>query len=125
LEPFFCNRWFPCFDQPSLRAPLKLSVTVPVEKWVVFGNGALKEKTAAEDGWWCHTFEPSPPISTYIYGMDAGSFSVIENDNKFKVPVRIGIRKSKIQYIDPREFFRILEAAILFYEDFFSTPFPF
>jgi len=24
LEPFFCNRWFPCFDQPSIRAPLKL-----------------------------------------------------------------------------------------------------
>jgi aminopeptidase N len=40
------------------------------------------------------------------------------------VPIRIGIRKSKIQFIDPREFFRILEAAILFYEEFFSTPFP-
>ena len=23
LEPYFCNRWFPCFDQPSLRASLK------------------------------------------------------------------------------------------------------
>ena len=24
LEPYFCNRWFPCFDQPSIRAPLAL-----------------------------------------------------------------------------------------------------
>jgi aminopeptidase N len=28
LEPFFCNRWFPCFDQPSLRAHLQISVIV-------------------------------------------------------------------------------------------------
>lgn len=24
LEPFFCHRWFPCFDQPGIRAPLQL-----------------------------------------------------------------------------------------------------
>jgi aminopeptidase N len=29
LEPYFCNRWFPCFDQPCFRAPLTLSVTAP------------------------------------------------------------------------------------------------
>lgn len=103
---------------------MKLSVTVPEESWVVFGNGALKEKVKTPEGGYCHSFEQSPPISTYIYGMDAGSFSIIENDKEFKVPIRIGIRKSKIKFIDPREFFRILEAAILFYEEFFSTPFP-
>ena len=73
----------------------------------------------------CHLFEESPPISTYLYGMDAGNYSVIENDNKtFNVPMRIGIRKSKIKFIDPREFFRLMEASITFYESFFSTPFP-
>ena len=29
LEPFFCHRWFPCFDQPSIRAPLKMRVITP------------------------------------------------------------------------------------------------
>jgi aminopeptidase N len=61
----------------------------------------------------CHIFEKSPAISTYLYGMDAGNYSIIDNDNKsFKVPIRIAIRKSKIKYIDPREFFRLLESAI-------------
>ena len=101
-----------------MRAPLKLTVTVPEEAWVVFGNGALVKKDKSEAGY-THTFETSPPISTYLYGMDAGSFSIIENDKEFKIPIRIGIRKTKIKFIDPREFFRILEAAILFYEDFF------
>jgi aminopeptidase N len=41
LEPFNCHRWFPCFDQPSIRAPLKLSVIVPDPSWEVVGNGAL------------------------------------------------------------------------------------
>ena len=60
--------------------------------------------------------------------MDAGPFSYIENDNKeFNsiCPLAIGIRKSKLKYLDPREFFRVMEAAIRFYQDFFSTPFPF
>ena len=38
LEPFFCNRWFPCFDQPSIRAPLRLKVVIPDQAWKVFAN---------------------------------------------------------------------------------------
>jgi len=69
-------------------------------------------------------FNDCPPISTYLYGMDAGPFTYIKNDQEFKVPIAIGIRKSKLKYLDPRDFFRILEAAIIFYEDFFGTEFP-
>ncbi len=39
LEPYNCHRWFPCFDQPSIRAPLKLSVITPEDDWQVIGNG--------------------------------------------------------------------------------------
>ena len=39
LEPFFCHRWFPCFDQPSLRAPFRLSVISPDTHWQVISNG--------------------------------------------------------------------------------------
>ena len=43
LEPFFCNRWFPCFDQPSIRAPLQLNVVTPDEKWQVVGNDVISQ----------------------------------------------------------------------------------
>lgn len=43
LEPFFCHRWFPCFDQPSLRAPFKLSVVTPDPKWHVISNDNIKQ----------------------------------------------------------------------------------
>ena len=39
LEPFNCNRWFPCFDQPCLRAKLTLTVISPVQNWKVIANG--------------------------------------------------------------------------------------
>ena len=45
LEPYFCNRWFPCFDQPCIRAPLALSVAVPDKDWKVFANANKKDNT--------------------------------------------------------------------------------
>ena len=44
-----------------------------------------------------YKFNSSPPISTYIYALDIGCYALIDNDKKdFAVPMRIGIRKSKI-----------------------------
>ena len=50
-EPYFCHRWFPCFDQPSVRATLDLKVTVPGEDWLVVANGThlSKQPVQAED----------------------------------------------------------------------------
>ena len=71
-----------------------------------------------------HVFSDSPPISTYLYGMDAGPFVYVKNDQEFRVPMGIAIRKTKLKFIEPRDFFRIMEASINFYEDFFGTKFP-
>lgn len=73
----------------------------PDKKWIVFANGAEQEsstdkerirKVLSENGCAVNdgklekmtlkVFEESPAISTYIYGMDAGCYSVVENDNK-------------------------------------------
>jgi len=86
-------------------------------------NGHYFSKHCTERGTAGRTlfiFDESPETCSYLYGMDAGNFSAIENDNKeFPIPIRIGIRRSKIKYLDAREYFRILEAAIEFYEEFF------
>jgi aminopeptidase N len=37
FEPFDCHQVFPCFDQPDVKATLKLSVIAPSE-WNVFSN---------------------------------------------------------------------------------------
>ena len=121
---------------------MRLNVLSPNKDWRVFANGAEKRNTAdeadvkaflehnhftkLEEPQTLFEFEDCPAVSTYLYGMDAGPFAYVKNDNKdFKVPIAIGIRKSKLKFLDAREFFRILEASILFYEDFFGTPYQF
>lgn len=37
FEPYSANRVFPCFDQPSLKATMKLTVIAPSE-WKVLSN---------------------------------------------------------------------------------------
>ncbi len=52
LEPFYCHRWFPCFDQPSIRAPLTMSVLVDDPSMKVVGN----ESQAEEMNWYSDKF---------------------------------------------------------------------
>lgn len=37
FAPYFANRAFPCFDQPNLKATMKLTVVAP-SKWRVLSN---------------------------------------------------------------------------------------
>jgi aminopeptidase N len=46
LEPFNCNRWFPCFDQPSIRAPMTMRVAVADLKWVAISNEKLTKSNS-------------------------------------------------------------------------------
>jgi len=148
LEPFFCHRWFPCFDQPSIRAPLKLSVVTPDPTWSVVSNDTIvqtmqlqshiAQSLLAQEGLTdaveragvpadgnLVTFEASPAISTYIYGLAAGPYCRFENSSGFKVPMSVYCRRSKAPHAEARERFRLIETAIGFFEELFSTPFPF
>jgi aminopeptidase N len=40
-EPFYAHLWFPCFDQPDLKAPYEL-VVLATEGWTVISNAAGK-----------------------------------------------------------------------------------
>ena len=145
LEPFFCHRFFPCFDQPSVRAALKLSVVVPSADWNLIANG---EETAVKrtqvrspeaqrvisesqfdllttDGYlW--DFKECPPISSYIYCLCAGEFTEIKNQAAdAPTPMRIFVRESKADYVDSAEVFRLISEGIPFYKVLFGYEFPF
>jgi aminopeptidase N len=75
-------RWFACFDQPDLKAPLRLQVTCPPD-WTVIGNGPAR---ALSPGRW--RIESPHPVSTYFATVVAGPYhSVIgEHDG-----IRLGV----------------------------------
>jgi len=74
-----------------------------------------------------HVFKETPPISTYIYGIQAGQFVHFtrEETEDCKVPMRIFVRESKKDLIDTKEVFRIVVASMAFYENLFGVAFPF
>ena len=146
LEPFFCHRFFPCFDQPSVRAPLKLSVVVPTLGWNVIANGdetdvkRMQVRSAearqvikdsrfsgllSTDGFlW--DFKECPPISSYIYCLCAGQYKQIVNpDKSAPTPMRIFARDSKVNYVDSAEVFRTISEGIGFYRKLFGADYPF
>ena len=108
LEPFFCHRIFPCFDQPDLKAVLALSVHTPSKDWVAIGNASLKTKYDLESdeaqkyltennikdilkarSGSLHLFNKSPLQSSYIYGFHFGDYHCFENtDLDAQVPMK-------------------------------------
>mmetsp|Transcript_2156 Transcript_2156/g.1491 ORF Transcript_2156/g.1491 Transcript_2156/m.1491 type:complete len:395 (-) Transcript_2156:1653-2837(-) len=140
LEPFFCHRFFPSIDQPSIRAPLNLTV-VAKEKWQVIANGSditkdqaslnvtddeLEQLVQSDTDCSVRHFRETPPISTYIYALCAGNYAVIQNEDPNPLtPMRIFVRQTKKDYIDAVELFRVVKEGMKFYEDLYGTPFPF
>lgn len=71
-----------------------------------------------------HTFEETPPISTYLYSMYVGNYSSFE-DHTGPVPMRIFARQSKAKFVNYREMFSVIKAGIKYFEWFFECQFPF
>jgi aminopeptidase N len=86
FEPFFAHHCFPCFDQPDLKAKMKLFVLAPT-KWKLVSNEDI-EATSKLGGsiepiytfssptsdMTLTEFTETPRISTYLFALVAGPF---------------------------------------------------
>ncbi len=86
-------RWFACFDQPDLKAPVTLSVRCPPE-WTVAGNGAA---TQVERGHW--QLAPTRPLATYFTTLVAGPYHSV-TDSHDGIPLALHARASLAAYLD-------------------------
>ncbi len=122
FEPFAANRFFPCFDQPDLKASYKLSVTAPAS-WTVVSS--LREKTVVDQGaqkrW---TFPETLRFSTYLFALHAGPFHIWE-DSKFRYPLRLMARKSLAKRVAAEEWLDVTRRGFDFFDQTFASPYPF
>jgi aminopeptidase N len=86
-------RWFACFDQPDLKAPLTLAVNCPPE-WTVAGNGAA---TQTEPGRW--VLATTRPLATYFTTLIAGPYHSI-TDVHDGIPLALHARASLAPHLD-------------------------
>jgi aminopeptidase N len=114
------QRLFACFDQPDLKAPVRLSVTAPAE-WTVWGNG---EGTQVAPGRW--EFAETPPLATYFVTVVAGPYHVTyaEHDG---IPLGLLCRRSLAPHLDKdtEEIFEITRACLDRYHELFGSRYPF
>jgi aminopeptidase N len=139
LEPYNCNKFFPCFDQPDLKAPLHLSTAAPKE-WLVVANNNINSEltqkfdkkayltTQEIDSHTVQVYNPTPKISSYLYCCCGGDYRVIKSeDPDSKYPMSAFCRESLVNYFESqaKEIFLIHKESIRFYEDFFGVAYPF
>jgi aminopeptidase N len=86
-------RWFACFDQPDLKAPVRAAVRCPTD-WSVRGNGPATE---LEPGRW--SIAATGPLATYFITLVAGPYHVV-SDAHDGIPLSLLVRQSLAEYLD-------------------------
>ena len=152
FEPYDCNRLFPVFDQPDIKAVLDLTVIAP-EEWIVLSNEYEEEKEGfaftdpnslskfnldkdaldilvnnydiKSKKYVLHKFKSTPKISTYLYALCAGAYVCIKNTFESPVPLRLFMRESLKNSGEPEEVFKVTIAGMKFYKDYFGIEYPF
>ena len=113
-------RYFPCFDQPDLKAPYTVTVKCP-EDWVVMGNGAA---TRTAPGEW--RLAETKPLSTYFVTMVAGPYHQLRTEYD-GIPLGLACRQSLKEYVerDAEDLFRSTREAFDEYHRMFRQRYPF
>ncbi|KQC38797.1 aminopeptidase N [Frankia sp. ACN1ag] len=114
------QRMFACFDQPDLKAPVRLTVLAPPD-WVVRANGAGRQTAP---GRW--EFTETPPLATYFVTVVAGPYHVVE-DSHDGIPLGLVCRRSLAPYLDAdaAEIFDVTRACLDRYHELFADRYPF
>ncbi|MEO6566496.1 MAG: M1 family metallopeptidase [Casimicrobiaceae bacterium] len=101
FEPLDARRAFPCFDEPDMKAPWRLTLRVP-ERVRAYANMPVASEQSTVAGWRDVTFEPTPPLPSYLVAFAVGDFDVVDGG-------RAGMKDTPISIIVPKG--RSLEAA--------------
>jgi puromycin-sensitive aminopeptidase len=71
LEATDARKFFPCFDEPAMKARFEMSVTTGSANQVI-ANAPVARTRRHGDGTKTVHFEPTPPLSTYLVALAVG-----------------------------------------------------
>ncbi|MBU0754005.1 MAG: peptidase M1, partial [Planctomycetes bacterium] len=125
LVPGDAHTLFPCFDQPDLKARVRLTLDLP-PGWVAVANGpeTKSQQTESGGGRTIVAFAETAPLSTYLIAFAAGPFQTVEaslNDQT----MRCFVRPSRSTAVEMETLFKLHAEAIDWLRDYFAFPYPF
>ncbi|HEX2355110.1 MAG TPA: aminopeptidase N [Micromonosporaceae bacterium] len=114
------QRIFACFDQPDLKAPVRLRVTAD-PRWTVTGNGAATQVSPGR--WECAT---TPALATYFVTLLAGPYHVARAEHD-GIPLALYCRASLAEHLDrdAEELFAVTRACLDRFHVLFGVRYPF
>jgi len=128
-ESIQARKYLPGFDEPGLKAPFTISLTVP-EGYAAISNGAEVKREPAGEGLEKVTFATTRPMSTYLLSLSVGPFDVVERPaipaNQYRkkpIPLRGFARKGRggdMNYI-----LDITPRMVEIFETELQRPYPF
>jgi puromycin-sensitive aminopeptidase len=121
LEAADARHFFPCFDEPAMKARFRLAVTTAPAHAVV--SNAPVERTVRKAGRKTVHFAWTPPLSTYLVALAVG-------DLECSRPVRLGPTEIRVWHVPGKGRLTrfALEAArecLERLEDYFALPYPY
>ena len=122
LESTEARRFFPCFDEPALKARFGLSVTTAHANTVI-SNNPVEKIVPREGGRKTVVFAQTPPLSTYLLALAVGELVASE-------PLHCGETEIRIWHVPGKENLTAfaLEAAretLARLETYFDLPYPY
>lgn len=127
FQPYAANEFFPCFDQPDLKATYTLRVEAPKE-WKVISSmreykiEKLDSKKQNRRLW---HFSKSFRFSTYLFSLHAGPYRMWQSKTSLGLPLRLFSRQSVAKYVHPKIWFKFTRLGLKFFPNHFSKPYPY
>jgi puromycin-sensitive aminopeptidase len=122
LAPTSARRFFPCFDEPAMKARFSLQVTTASRHQVLSNSPAIRRERLA-DGRQTVVFERTPPLSSYLLALAVGDLECSHGAFAGSTEIRVWHVPGKAGLCD-----FALEAAresLLRLEAWFDLPYPY
>ncbi|HUF34294.1 MAG TPA: M1 family aminopeptidase, partial [Gemmatimonadales bacterium] len=122
LVPADASQLFPCFDQPDLKARVRLTLTTP-SAWSAVANGPL-ESTHTTGDRVTTRFAETRPISTYLIAFAAGPWHRTTSTRDGR-SMTAYVRRSRAGEADLDTLLALNHRALAWMERWFGRPYPF
>ena len=125
LVPDRARTLFPCFDQPDMKATYELHLTIPKD-WVAVSNTSVSSVlTNLSPDYNIVSFNPTEPLSTYLFSFVAGKFdsrTYDDGNHRFTAYYRETDPK-RLAQLDT--IFDQVAASLEWLEEYTGIPYPF
>ena len=88
FEPTDARRAFPCFDEPSVKVPVRVRLTVPQDVGAFANMPETSREDVVDTSRRVVTFAETPALPSYLVAFTVGPFDVLEGPTS-PVPIRV------------------------------------